>query len=153
MDVQATHQVFTEQLPLFMQRSVNPNPQTFSHQLFYVIHSPMIILDSWINKTMIICSQCCIIISPWLSFIRCPHPVTFAGMLEMGVSYLPINQNWVRYLEDSQDIYEELEREMKKSLRTLADDACQLLQDDRWKEHHDSERSTWSNIGHKLVIR
>ncbi|XP_034390817.1 DNA polymerase subunit gamma-1 [Cyclopterus lumpus] len=83
MDVEATHQVFAEQLPLFME--------------------------------------------------RCPHPVTFAGMLEMGVSYLPVNQNWGRYLEDSQDIYEELQREMKKSLMTLADDACQLLQDDRYK--------------------
>ncbi|XP_072290474.1 DNA polymerase subunit gamma-1 isoform X2 [Eucyclogobius newberryi] len=65
---------------------------------------------------------------------RCPHPVTLAGMLEMGVSYLPINQNWGRYLEDSQDTYEELQREMKKSLMTLADDACQLLQDGRYKE-------------------
>ncbi|XP_062246286.1 DNA polymerase subunit gamma-1 [Platichthys flesus] len=84
MDVQATHQVFSEQLPLFME--------------------------------------------------RCPHPVTFAGMLEMGVSYLPVNQNWDRYVEDSQDVYEELQREMKKTLMTLADDACQLLQDDRYKE-------------------
>ncbi|XP_071384524.1 DNA polymerase subunit gamma-1 isoform X1 [Centroberyx affinis] len=84
LDVQATHQVFTEQLPLYME--------------------------------------------------RCPHPVSFAGMLEMGVSYLPVNQNWGRYLEDSQDTYEELQREMKKSLMNLADDACQLLQDDRYKE-------------------
>lgn len=52
-------------------------------------------------------------------------------MLEMGVSYLPVNRNWGRYLEDSRDVYEELQREMKKSLMTLADDACQLLQDDR----------------------
>lgn len=29
MDVQATHQVFTEQLPLFMERPVHPNLQTF----------------------------------------------------------------------------------------------------------------------------
>ncbi|KAK2842090.1 hypothetical protein Q5P01_012290 [Channa striata] len=84
MDVEATHQVFTEQLPLFME--------------------------------------------------RCPHPVTFAGMLEMGVSYLPVNQNWGRYLENSQDVYEELQREMKKSLMALADDACQLLQDEKYKE-------------------
>ncbi|KAM4619356.1 DNA polymerase subunit gamma-1 [Polymixia lowei] len=84
LDVLATYQVFTEQLPLFME--------------------------------------------------RCPHPVTFAGMLEMGVSYLPVNQNWGRYLEDSQDTYEELQREMKKSLMNLADDACQLLQDDRYKD-------------------
>ncbi|XP_008310758.1 DNA polymerase subunit gamma-1 isoform X1 [Cynoglossus semilaevis] len=84
MDVEATHEVFTEQLSLFME--------------------------------------------------RCPHPVTFAGMLEMGVSYLPVNQNWNRYLEDSQDIYEELQREMKKSLMTVADDACQLLQNEKYKD-------------------
>uniref|UniRef100_A0A3Q4GIG5 DNA polymerase subunit gamma-1 n=1 Tax=Neolamprologus brichardi TaxID=32507 RepID=A0A3Q4GIG5_NEOBR len=84
LDVKATHEVFTEQLPLFME--------------------------------------------------RCPHPVTLAGMLEMGVSYLPVNQNWGRYLEDSQDVYEELQREMKKSLMIVADDACQLLENDRYKE-------------------
>ncbi|XP_051546033.1 DNA polymerase subunit gamma-1 [Myxocyprinus asiaticus] len=84
LDVLATHEVFTQQLPLFME--------------------------------------------------RCPHPVTLAGMLEMGMCYLPVNQNWGRYLEDSQDTYEELQREMKKSLMILADDACQLLQDDRYKE-------------------
>lgn len=61
--------------------------------------------------------------------------MTLAGMLEMGVSYLPINQNWGRYLEDSQDVYEELQREMKKSLMILADDACQLLENDRWDQH------------------
>ncbi|KAM9854974.1 DNA polymerase subunit gamma-1 [Aulostomus maculatus] len=84
LDVQATHQVFIQQLPLFME--------------------------------------------------RCPHPVTLAGMLEMGVSYLPVNQNWGRYLEDSRDIYEELQRELKKSLMRLADDACQLLQNDGFKD-------------------
>ncbi|XP_061678146.1 DNA polymerase subunit gamma-1 isoform X2 [Syngnathoides biaculeatus] len=83
-DVLATHEIFIEQLPLFME--------------------------------------------------RCPHPVTFAGMLEMGVSYLPVNQNWERYLEDAQDIYEELQKEMKKSLMSLADDVCQLLEDDKFKD-------------------
>ncbi|XP_066523637.1 DNA polymerase subunit gamma-1 isoform X2 [Hoplias malabaricus] len=83
-DVLATHEVFTQQLSLFLE--------------------------------------------------RCPHPVTFAGMLEMGVCYLPVNQSWGRYVEDAQDTYEELQREMKKSLMILADDACQLLQDDRYKE-------------------
>uniref|UniRef100_U3I9P8 DNA polymerase subunit gamma-1 n=1 Tax=Anas platyrhynchos platyrhynchos TaxID=8840 RepID=U3I9P8_ANAPP len=83
-DVQATHEVFQEQLPLFME--------------------------------------------------RCPHPVTFAGMLEMGVSYLPVNGNWQRYLDDAQGTYEELQKEMKKSLMNLANDACQLLHGDRYKE-------------------
>ncbi|XP_047394634.1 DNA polymerase subunit gamma-1 isoform X3 [Sciurus carolinensis] len=65
---------------------------------------------------------------------RCPHPVTLAGMLEMGVSYLPVNQNWERYLTEAQNTYEELQREMKKSLMDLANDACQLLSGDRYKE-------------------
>uniref|UniRef100_A0A8D0H7V5 DNA polymerase subunit gamma-1 n=1 Tax=Sphenodon punctatus TaxID=8508 RepID=A0A8D0H7V5_SPHPU len=84
LDVQATHEVFQEQLPLFME--------------------------------------------------RCPHPVTFAGMLEMGVSYLPVNQNWERYLDEAQSTYEELQKEMKKSLMNLANDACQLLYEERYKE-------------------
>ncbi|XP_073917926.1 DNA polymerase subunit gamma-1 isoform X2 [Castor canadensis] len=65
---------------------------------------------------------------------RCPHPVTLAGMLEMGVSYLPVNQNWERYLTEAQSTYEELQREMKKSLMDLANDACQLLSGERYKE-------------------
>uniref|UniRef100_A0A8C8VDS2 DNA polymerase subunit gamma-1 n=1 Tax=Pelusios castaneus TaxID=367368 RepID=A0A8C8VDS2_9SAUR len=84
LDVQATHEVFLEQLPLFME--------------------------------------------------RCPHPVTFAGMLEMGVSYLPVNQNWERYLDEAQVTYEELQKEMKKSLMNLANDACQLLDEERYKD-------------------
>ncbi|XP_028920802.1 DNA polymerase subunit gamma-1 isoform X1 [Ornithorhynchus anatinus] len=84
LDVKATHEVFQEQLPLFLE--------------------------------------------------RCPHPVTLAGMLEMGASYLPVNQNWERYLEEAQSTYEELQREMKKSLMDLANDACQLLSGERYKD-------------------
>lgn len=84
LDVKATHEVFQEQLPLFMK--------------------------------------------------RCPHPVTFAGMLEMGVSYLPVNQNWERYVDEAQSTYEELQKEMKKSLMNLANEACQLLFQDGFKD-------------------
>ncbi|XP_068954672.1 DNA polymerase subunit gamma-1 [Petaurus breviceps papuanus] len=85
LDVQATYEVFQEQLPLFME--------------------------------------------------RCPHPVTLAGMLEMGVSYLPVNQNWDRYLTEAQNSYEELQKEMKKSLMDLANDACQLVSGGRYKDN------------------
>lgn len=54
-------------------------------------------------------------------------------MLEMGVSYLPVNQNWERYLAEAQSTYEELQREMKKSLMDLANDACQLLSGERYR--------------------
>ena len=29
---------------------------------------------------------------------RCPHPVTLAGMLEMGTPYLPVNSSWEQYI-------------------------------------------------------
>ena len=32
---------------------------------------------------------------------HCPHPVTLAGMLEMGSMYLPVNVSWDRYLQSS----------------------------------------------------
>lgn len=50
----------------------------------------------------------------------------------MGVSYLPVNGNWKRYLDDAHGIYEELQKEMKKSLMNLANDACELLHEDRY---------------------
>jgi len=62
---------------------------------------------------------------------RCPHPVTLAGMLEMGVSYLPVNHNWERYVAEAQSTYAELQREMKKSLMELANDACLLCSGQR----------------------
>ncbi|XP_053320957.1 DNA polymerase subunit gamma-1 [Spea bombifrons] len=84
LDVQATHEVFQEVFPLFME--------------------------------------------------RCPHPVTLAGMLEMGVSYLPVNQNWEKYLDEAHSTYDELQKEMKKSLMNLASNACHLLNGDAYKE-------------------
>ncbi|XP_072134225.1 DNA polymerase subunit gamma-1 isoform X1 [Mobula birostris] len=65
---------------------------------------------------------------------RCPHPVTFAGMLEMGQCYLPVNHNWKRYQDEAQGTYEELQWEMKQSLMNLANDACQLLEGERYKD-------------------
>lgn len=29
---------------------------------------------------------------------RCSHPVTLAGMLEMGGAYLPVNTSWEKYI-------------------------------------------------------
>lgn len=67
----------------------------------------------------------------WPLFLqRFPHPVTFAGMLEMGVAYLPVNHSWEKYIADCENTYDDLEREMKSSLMRLADNACHLL-------HHD----------------
>ena len=64
----------------------------------------------------------------WPLFLeRFSHPVTFAGMLEMSVAYLPVNQSWEKYIEDCEGTFEDLEKEMKSSLMRLADNACHLL--------------------------
>lgn len=62
---------------------------------------------------------------------RFPHPVTFAGMLEMSSAYLPVNHNWERYINDAQAAYNDLERELKLMLMRLANDACELLEGER----------------------
>lgn len=34
-----------------------------------------------------------------------PNPVTLAGVLELGSAYLPVNSNWNRYLDLSDQFY------------------------------------------------
>ncbi|XP_028128634.2 DNA polymerase subunit gamma-1, mitochondrial isoform X1 [Diabrotica virgifera virgifera] len=65
---------------------------------------------------------------------RFPHPVTLAGMLELSIAYLPVNSNWTRYIEDSEQAYEDLENEGKILLADRANQACQLLHNEKYKE-------------------
>nr|CAG4650726.1 EOG090X00SQ [Simocephalus serrulatus]SVE94067.1 EOG090X00SQ [Simocephalus serrulatus] len=64
---------------------------------------------------------------------RFPHPVTLAGMLEMSTAYLPVNRNWLRYLQDSEDTYKDLENELTQSLKREADRACHLMENESYK--------------------
>ncbi|XP_011312984.1 DNA polymerase subunit gamma-1, mitochondrial [Fopius arisanus] len=65
---------------------------------------------------------------------RFPHPVTFAGMLELGSTYLPVNSNWQRYIEESESTFEDLNYEAKVSLSKRADEVCKLMHNDKYKE-------------------
>ncbi|VEN44574.1 unnamed protein product [Callosobruchus maculatus] len=65
---------------------------------------------------------------------RFPHPVTLAGMLELGTAYLPVNSNWSRYIADSEQAYEDLDIEGRILLARRADQACQMLHDEKYKE-------------------
>lgn len=69
----------------------------------------------------------------WPKFLdRFPHPVSFAGMLEMGSAYLPVNHSWENYIRDADNTYDDLENEMKCSLMKLADDTCNYLHGKRF---------------------
>ena len=47
---------------------------------------------------------------------RCPHPVSLAGLLEMGMPFLPTNANWKHFIRQADDAREELEAETLRNL-------------------------------------
>ncbi|XP_052279468.1 DNA polymerase subunit gamma-1-like isoform X1 [Dreissena polymorpha] len=70
----------------------------------------------------------------WPEFCeRFPHPVTLAGMFEMSTGYLPVNQNWQRYVNQSNTVYEDMQNQLKQLLMRLANDACKLLATEQYK--------------------
>ncbi|XP_068622933.1 DNA polymerase subunit gamma-1, mitochondrial [Battus philenor] len=65
---------------------------------------------------------------------RFPHPVTFAGMLELGTAYLPVNSNWQQYIDSSETIFEDLKLESRQLLSLKADEACRLMKNEAYKK-------------------
>ena len=56
--------------------------------------------------------------------------MTLGGMLEMGTAYLPVDSRWPRYIEHANATYDESQRELRKLLISLADEACHLVEDE-----------------------
>lgn len=65
---------------------------------------------------------------------RFPHPATLAGMLELGMAYLPVNSNWFRYINESDLVYKDFDIEAKYLLAKRANQACCLMHDDAYKK-------------------
>ncbi|KIL59116.1 hypothetical protein M378DRAFT_188045 [Amanita muscaria Koide BX008] len=57
---------------------------------------------------------------------RCPHPVSFSGMLTMGSSFLTVNQEWERYIHNAERVYSSMEESVKNKLAELAREKMQL---------------------------
>lgn len=64
---------------------------------------------------------------------RFPHPATLAGMLEIGMAYLPVNSNWHRYINEANLTFEDLNIEAKYLLERRANEACRLMQNQSYK--------------------
>ncbi|KAI0659928.1 gamma DNA-directed DNA polymerase [Cubamyces menziesii] len=64
----------------------------------------------------------------------CPSPVSFAGVLTMGSSFLIVNEEWERYIENAERTYKELEEKVKRRLIDLAHEAKGLMEADKWKD-------------------
>lgn len=70
--------------------------------------------------------------SIWPMFLQhVPHPVSFAGMLEMGRSYLPVNRSWIQYIEKSEEMYTKVTSELRESLMNVAEEVLAQLIDKR----------------------
>jgi DNA polymerase gamma 1 len=81
---------------------------------------------------------------------RFPHPATLAGMLELSIAYLPVNQSWLQYIRDSNEVHNDLEAEAKILLAKKANEACRLLHNDEYKEDPWLWDQDWSTQELKL---
>ena len=63
----------------------------------------------------------------------CPHPVSWAGVMAMGSSLLPVNQEWEGYIKRAEEKYHELEDKVKNKLIKLAEDARGMFESEEWK--------------------
>ena len=64
----------------------------------------------------------------------CPTPASFSGILTMGSSFLPVNEEWERYLENAERTYRNLEEGVKKRLVNLAVEAKGMMGNENWKD-------------------
>ena len=64
---------------------------------------------------------------------RFPHPVTFAGILEMGSCFLPVNDNWEKYIESSEATYKVMQSALTQKLSACAVDALTLLENQQYE--------------------
>ncbi|KAI9092441.1 DNA polymerase family A-domain-containing protein [Phlyctochytrium arcticum] len=64
---------------------------------------------------------------------KCPHPVSFAGMLHMGKGYLPISSDWNRYVTSADDKYAEYQDDIRTRLTELVEEAVKRGQDGKWE--------------------
>ncbi|KPJ19301.1 DNA polymerase subunit gamma-1, mitochondrial [Papilio machaon] len=81
---------------------------------------------------------------------RFPHPVTLAGMLELGTAYLPVNSNWQQYIDSSDTIFEDLKLESRQLLSLKADEACKMMINDEYKKDLWMWDQDWSTQNLKL---
>ncbi|XP_045778777.1 DNA polymerase subunit gamma-1, mitochondrial [Maniola jurtina] len=81
---------------------------------------------------------------------RFPHPVTLAGMLELGSAYLPVNSNWQQYIDSAETVFEDLKLESRQILSAKADETCRLMENQAYKDDLWMWDQDWSTQTLKL---
>ncbi|KAG0093775.1 DNA-directed DNA polymerase gamma mip1 [Podila epicladia] len=67
----------------------------------------------------------------------CPHPVSFAGILQMGSSFLTVNEGWIDYLTRCNRTYQEMSQNVESKLLHLAENALKKFEADA--KYYDSD--------------
>ncbi|KAI8867817.1 hypothetical protein GQ42DRAFT_149150 [Ramicandelaber brevisporus] len=62
---------------------------------------------------------------------RCPHPVTFAGMMRMSKAFLPVDQEWNKYINRSERICNSTIDSISERLKQLVNQALDTPSDER----------------------
>ncbi|XP_072945255.1 DNA polymerase subunit gamma-1, mitochondrial [Epargyreus clarus] len=81
---------------------------------------------------------------------RFPHPVTLAGMLELGTAYLPVNSNWLQYIDSAETVFEDFKLESRQLLSLKADEACRMMENEAYKKDLWMWDQDWSTQTLKL---
>jgi DNA polymerase gamma 1 len=79
-----------------------------------------------------------------LFLAACPHPASWAGVMRMGSSFLPVNQEWERYIERAEAKYREIEGTVKRKLGELAEEARTLMDSGGWRGDVFLEQMDWT---------
>lgn len=74
----------------------------------------------------------------------CPNPVSFAGILTMGSSFLTVNESWEKYIENAEKAYKDLAESVKERLVQLAQEAKELMVGEKWKGDVWLEQLDWT---------
>lgn len=75
---------------------------------------------------------------------KCPNPVSFAGVCGMGSSFLPVDENWEKYLEAAEGKYQALEIKVTNALKSMAESARRLSTGEKWKGDVWLEQLDWT---------
>ncbi|KAJ1887121.1 DNA-directed DNA polymerase gamma mip1, partial [Kickxella alabastrina] len=79
---------------------------------------------------------------------KCPHPVSFAGMLIMIEGYLPVDRSWPEYVKRSEELLAKLSDAVSVKIRELAEEAlkAESPMDDPWLKNLD-----WTAVPQKYT--
>lgn len=79
---------------------------------------------------------------------KCPHPVSFAAILEMGSAFLPTNEDWKVYVEAAEQMYQRSLETTSEHLRQLVETICAegLADPERCKQDPWLSRLDWTPV-------